>query len=172
MDYYIEYLADDHLGDLLSALNNDLKVLLPLTALSALHKQLQWTWNPDTQCINIITASWTNIRLSFTPRPVSLEFFKFIDLGDQGPAISFWSRENLLVTADFVHQTNTQHLGYADCEYSNIKKYEIIRNSPYFTLSLWDSATMRPIELPEDGKDYLVMEALIYNDYEVLAPTK
>jgi hypothetical protein len=173
MDYYIEYLADDHLGDLLYALNADLKCMLVLTLLPHARQQFQWTWDPDHQWILIVSPSWDDVKLEYKAYDGSKAFFTFGSAGEgMGPTISFWSRENLLVTADFVRQTNTQHLGYADCEYSNIKKYEIIRNDPYFTLSLWDSATMRPIELPADGKDYLVMEALIYNDYEVLAPTK
>jgi hypothetical protein len=72
-----------------------------------------------------------------------------------------WNREPLLITADFVQQTDNQHLGYTGCEFYPIKKYEIAKNTPYFTIKLWEDGTMNPVELPEDNKDIVVIEAII-----------
>jgi hypothetical protein len=57
-------------------------------------------------------------------------------------------------------------LGYTDSEYSIFKEYEIKRNTPYFTISLWEDETRQPIELPSDKKDYVVIEAVISRKYE------
>jgi hypothetical protein len=88
------------------------------------------------------------------------------------PSFKVKRPQELLLHADFVQQVDTQHLGYTGCEYANIKKYEIKRNTPYFSIYLFEHATMEPVELPSDGKDYVVLEVVIYNEYEVLAPTK
>jgi hypothetical protein len=77
------------------------------------------------------------------------------------PAVRMWNREPLLITADFVHQTDNQHLGYTGCEFYPIKKYEIAKNTPYFNIRLWEDGTMNPVELPADNKDIVVVEAVI-----------
>jgi hypothetical protein len=78
-----------------------------------------------------------------------------------------WNREPLLITADFIQQTDNQHLGYTGCEYNFIKQYEIKKNTPYFTISLWEDGTMNPVELPEDNKDVVVIEAIIQRSYDL-----
>jgi hypothetical protein len=78
-----------------------------------------------------------------------------------------WNRHNVLVKADFISQADNQHLGYTGSEYYPLKQYEIKRNTPYFTISLFEDETMNPIELPEDGMDYVVIEAVISRKYEV-----
>jgi hypothetical protein len=79
-----------------------------------------------------------------------------------------WDRsQSLALHADFITQADNQHLGYTGVEYYPLKQYEIKRNTPYFTISLFEEVTLRPIELPEDGKDYVVIEAVISRKYEV-----
>jgi hypothetical protein len=93
---------------------------------------------------------------------VTEEVLDTFDAKCQRPAIHMtWNREPLLITADFVHQTNNQHLGYTGCEFYPIKKYEIAKNTPYFNIRLWEDGTMNPVELPEDNKDIVVIEAII-----------
>jgi hypothetical protein len=83
------------------------------------------------------------------------------------PAFKTWNRQDLLLTADFITQAENQHLGYTDSEYSIFKEYEIKKNTPYFTISLWEDETKNPIELPADKKDYVVIETVISRKYEV-----
>jgi hypothetical protein len=72
-----------------------------------------------------------------------------------------WNHQDLLVTADFIQQADNQHLGFTGSEYVPLKEYNIKRNTPYFTIALWEDETGLPVELPEDGKDYVVIEAVI-----------
>jgi hypothetical protein len=58
-------------------------------------------------------------------------------------------------------------LGYTGSEYSIFKEYEIKKNTPYFTIKLFEDETLREIELPTDNKDYVVIEAVISRKYEV-----
>jgi hypothetical protein len=85
------------------------------------------------------------------------------------PSLSLkWDRtQGLLLTADFITQAENQHLGYTGYDFYPLKQYEIKKNTPYFTISLFEENNLRPIELPEDGKDYVVIEAVISRKYEV-----
>jgi hypothetical protein len=83
------------------------------------------------------------------------------------PTIHMWNRQDLILTADFITQADNQHLGYTGSEYSTFKEYEIKKNTPYFTISLWEDETMNPVKLPSDKKDYVVIEAVISRKYEV-----
>jgi hypothetical protein len=56
-------------------------------------------------------------------------------------------------------------LGYTGCEYNFIKQYEIKKNTPYFTISLFEDGTMKEVELPSDNKDIVVIEAVIQRSY-------
>jgi hypothetical protein len=78
-----------------------------------------------------------------------------------------WDREDVLIRASFVQQTQNQHLGFTGIDYNNPKKYQIIHNSPQFTISLWSPSTLQPVELPSDKRDYVVMECVVYRDYNV-----
>jgi hypothetical protein len=78
-----------------------------------------------------------------------------------------WNREPLLITADFIQQADTEHLGYTGCEYHLLKQYEIKRNTPYFTISLWEDGTMNPVELPSDNKDIVVVQPIIQRTYDL-----
>jgi hypothetical protein len=75
-----------------------------------------------------------------------------------------WDREDVLVTASFVTQTNLQHLGFTSTQYSYPKKYELPPNQTNFTLSLFSKRDMIPVELPEDGKDYIVLECIFFRE--------
>jgi hypothetical protein len=86
-------------------------------------------------------------------------------LGD--PVIVMWDREDILIRASFVQQTQNQHLGYTGIDYNTPKKYQIIHNSPQFTISLWSQSTLQPVELPRDNRDYVVMECVVYRDYNL-----
>jgi hypothetical protein len=79
------------------------------------------------------------------------------------PILKFlWDRRcDLLVKADFIEQADSQYLGFTGNDYYPLKQYEIKKNTPYFTISVFDDATMLPVELPEDGRDYVVIEAVI-----------
>jgi hypothetical protein len=72
-----------------------------------------------------------------------------------------WNRQDLLLSADFINQADNQHLGFTGTQYYPLKEYNIKRNTPYFMISLFEENNLRPIELPADGKDYVVIEALI-----------
>jgi hypothetical protein len=87
--------------------------------------------------------------------------------GYGAPAFCTWNRQDLLVQADFITQADNQHLGYTDSEYSIFKEYEIKKNTPYFTISLFEDETMKPLSLPSDNKDYVVIEAVISRKYEL-----
>jgi hypothetical protein len=79
-----------------------------------------------------------------------------------------WDRsQNLLLRADFITHADEQHLGYTGSEYYPLKQYEIKKNTPYFTISLFEENNLRLIERPEDGRDYVVIEAVISRKYEV-----
>jgi hypothetical protein len=86
-------------------------------------------------------------------------------LGD--PFIVMWDREDVLIRASFVQQTQNQHLGFTGIDYNTPKKYQIIHNSPQFTITLWSQSTLQPVELPADNRDYVVMECVVYRDYNV-----
>jgi hypothetical protein len=75
--------------------------------------------------------------------------------------------QNLLLRADFITHADNQHLGFTGSEYYPLKQYEIKKNTPYFMISLFEENNIRPIELPEDGKDYVVIEAVISRKFEV-----
>jgi hypothetical protein len=83
------------------------------------------------------------------------------------PYIQMWDREDVLIRASFVQQTQNQHLGYTGVDYNTPKKFQIIHNSPIFTISLWSQSTLPPVELPSDNRDYVVMECVVYRDYNV-----
>jgi hypothetical protein len=172
LEYYIEFHADEDQSHILAWLNGDLKAALSKsTDIPILKRQLQWIWDRtnDRIILRIPHDDWTDMAVVWSQRERDKDpFFEFEFLGPIGPAIYFWNRGQLLVQADFIHQTDNQHLGYTGCEYAILKKYEVQRNTPYFTLTFWDAATMRPVELPEDGMDQVVMEVIIQNELEVL----
>jgi hypothetical protein len=133
-----------------------------------------WSYVAQDNVIRLVSAemNW-DIKLNFSPTVYGdndTDVFEIVEEqvidANQDPctrpAIHMtWNREPLLVTADFVHQADNQHLGYTGCEFYPIKKYEIAKNTPYFTIRLWEDGTMNPVELPEDNKDIVVIEAII-----------
>jgi hypothetical protein len=83
------------------------------------------------------------------------------------PVLKMWDRQNILVRANFVEQTQNQHLGYTGIDYNLPKKYDVPHNTPTFTISLFSEATLQPIELPDDGKDYVCIECIMYREYNI-----
>jgi hypothetical protein len=127
-----------------------------------------WSYHPDIDQVRIDGIESTDLpkdwRISSITLPEMSKFcFKLVD----DRSLQFWNREPLLITADFVQQADNEHLGYTGCEYQMLKQYEIKRNTPYFTIALWEDGTMNPVELPSDNKDIVVVEATIQRTYDL-----
>jgi hypothetical protein len=75
--------------------------------------------------------------------------------------INMWNRNELLLKSN-ISELDNSHLGYTDTSYSPLKMFYLNPPIPIsFTVELFDSSTLNPVELPEDGKDYIVIEAVI-----------
>ena len=73
-----------------------------------------------------------------------------------------WDRNDVIeVTASFVKQTESQHLGYSGTTYNPIKYYKIDSSDQYFWIELAQVDAATPIELPNDDKDSVAIEAVL-----------
>jgi hypothetical protein len=133
---------------------------------------MQWFYEPSERRFVFHekqNAYSTNVDFDVVPEPSEVFTFGHFDYKtNPRPYVGMgWNREDLLVCADFIDQTENQHLGYTGTEFPNPKKYNIIRNTPKFMINLWEDATGNPVELPADKKDYVVIEAIVYRDANV-----
>jgi hypothetical protein len=76
--------------------------------------------------------------------------------------INMWDRGECLLKASFTNQTENRHLGYTNMQYHPIKFYHILKPCPVtFKIELFTASGQFPVELPEDGLDYIVLECVV-----------
>jgi hypothetical protein len=78
--------------------------------------------------------------------------------------INMWDRAECLLKASFTNQTENRHLGYTNMQYNPIKFYHILKPCPItFRIELYTASGQFPVELPDDGLDYIVLECVVKN---------
>jgi hypothetical protein len=76
--------------------------------------------------------------------------------------INMWDRGECLLKSSFTNQTENRHLGYTNMQYNPIKFYHILKPCPItFKIELFTASGQFPVELPDDGLDYIVLECVI-----------
>ena len=104
----------------------------------------------------------TKFEAKYSSLPFKVHFNNSVDRKVIGfDFTNVWSREALRVDASFVNLSNDRFLGYTDANYNPPKEYSIKDGSFDFEIQLFDSVTNVPIQLPEDKKDQLVIEAIM-----------
>ena len=71
-----------------------------------------------------------------------------------------WDRENIYVQASFVDLAYGNYLGVTNDTYTPPKIYPIVFGDQKFSIQLYDSLG-NEIELPNDGKDNLIIESIM-----------
>jgi hypothetical protein len=111
----------------------------------------RWEYVPKEDAI-ILTSSE-----NFEITAQSFDNIGFIRANNHSAYINMWDRDELLIRTNF-----TNHLGITGNVYSPPKMYYF--NPPLsksFQIELYDAYTLNPVELPEDNKDYIVIEAIL-----------
>jgi hypothetical protein len=76
--------------------------------------------------------------------------------------IIMWDRGECLLKASFTNQTENRHLGYTNMSYNPIKFYHVLKPCPItFKIELFTASGQFPVELPDDGLDYIVLECVV-----------
>jgi hypothetical protein len=76
--------------------------------------------------------------------------------------INMWNRGEILVKSQISNYTPTSHIGYTGIQYSPPKSYLISQPVPNtFSIELVDGVNGAPVELPLDGRGYIVIESTI-----------
>jgi hypothetical protein len=97
------------------------------------------------------------LRENFEITSQSFDNIGFIRTANNSVYINMWDRDELLIRTNFTH-----HLGITGNTYSPPKIYYF--NPPLsksFQIELYDACTLNPVELPEDNKDYIIIEAIL-----------
>jgi len=74
---------------------------------------------------------------------------------------SVWNRDPLLLKSSFVDLAYDGYLGFTNSLFTPPKRYSIRSTSNKFTIQLFDGVYSRPIVLPSDQKDQVVIEAVM-----------
>ena len=72
-----------------------------------------------------------------------------------------WNRDPLLLEASFVDLAYDGYLGFTNSVFTPPKRYDIKSNTNRFTIQLFDGVSARPIVLPNDQKDQVIIEAIM-----------
>jgi hypothetical protein len=76
--------------------------------------------------------------------------------------INMWNRGEILVKSEISNYSPTSHIGYTGIQYDPPKTYLIPQPAANtFSIELVDGVNGSPVELPLDGRDYIVIEATI-----------
>jgi hypothetical protein len=125
----------------------------------------EWRYYPND---NIIIFDKSPISTITDWRFPSVQSDDFLDIGTievTGSGhlieIKMWDRGECLLKASFTNQTMNHHLGYTNIQYYPIKFYHIYNPCPIsFEIELFTTSG-QPVELPDDGLDYIVLECVV-----------
>jgi len=118
--------------------------------------------DPSMHDFTVLASGVTKFEAKYASFPFKIQFNNSTDRKVIGfDFTNVWSREALRVDASFVNLTNDRFLGYTDASYNPPKEYSIKDGSFDFDIQLFDSVTNEPIQLPDDKKDQLVIEAIM-----------
>jgi len=74
---------------------------------------------------------------------------------------SVWNRDPLLLKCSFVDLAYDGYLGFTNSLFTPPKRYPIRSTTNKFTVQLFDGVSSRPIVLPIDQKDQVIIEAVM-----------
>ena len=77
--------------------------------------------------------------------------------------INIWNRDTLKIHASFVDLSYHQWLGVCNEQFIPPKEYPIVFDDQKFWIELY-TLYGKPVELPNDGKDQIIIEAMM-NSY-------
>lgn len=74
-----------------------------------------------------------------------------------------WAKHynDLEITASFVNQTESQHLGYTGITFNPLKYYKINSSDTEFYIDLWTVDGLTPVMIYNDERDSVVIEAVL-----------
>jgi hypothetical protein len=131
----------------------------------AIRYGFEWRYYPEDDAIVLDKtpiSTITNWRFELTARDFDLIGKIELINHDQQIVINMWDRGECLLKASFTNQTGNRHLGYTNIQYNPIKFYHIFAPAPVsFKIDLFTASGQFPVELPEDGLDYIVLECVV-----------
>ena len=74
---------------------------------------------------------------------------------------SVWNRDPLLLKCSFVDLAYDGYLGFTNSLFTPPKRYPIRSTTNKFTVQLFDGVSSKPIVLPKDQKDQVIIEAVM-----------
>jgi len=74
---------------------------------------------------------------------------------------SVWNRDPLLIKSSFVDLAYDGYLGFTNSVFNPPKRFNIKSLSSRFNINLYDGVSAKPIVLPSDQKDQVIIEAIM-----------